>query len=57
MPVSMSLQRPHRKDGSSCRGYVHARGASPMRGYEGFEAVTSKIYVLAYLGVNDRHDP
>jgi len=29
---------------------VHARGASPMRGYEGFEAVTSKIDVLAYLG-------
>ena len=23
MPVSMSLQRPHRKDGSSCRGYWH----------------------------------
>lgn len=29
---------------------VHARGVSPMRGYEGFEAVTSKIDVLAYLG-------
>ena len=29
---------------------VHARGSSPMRGYEGFEAVTSKIDVLAYLG-------
>ena len=29
---------------------VHARGISPMRGYEGFDAVTSKIDVLAYLG-------
>jgi len=29
---------------------VHARGVSPMRGYEGFDAVTSKIDVLAYLG-------
>ena len=29
---------------------VHARGLSPMRGYEGFEAVTSRIDVLAYLG-------
>ncbi len=29
---------------------VHARGASPMRGYEGFATVTSKIDVLAYIG-------
>ncbi|HSO31218.1 MAG TPA: hypothetical protein VLT33_01845 [Labilithrix sp.] len=29
---------------------VHARGTSPMRGYEGFDAVTSRIDVLAYLG-------
>lgn len=29
---------------------VHARGTSRMRGYEGFEAVTSEIDVLLYLG-------
>lgn len=29
---------------------VHARGHSPMRGYEGFEAVTSAIDVLLYIG-------
>ena len=29
---------------------VHARGATPMRGYEGFTTVTSKIDVLAYIG-------
>lgn len=29
---------------------VHARGASPMRGYEGFDTVTSRIDVLAYIG-------
>jgi len=29
---------------------VHARGTTPMRGYEGFVTVTSKIDVLAYLG-------
>ena len=29
---------------------VHARGASPMRGYEGFTTVTTKIDVLTYVG-------
>jgi hypothetical protein len=29
---------------------VHARGHTPMRGYEGFDALTSAIDVLVYLG-------
>jgi hypothetical protein len=29
---------------------VHARGRIPMRGYEGFEALTSMIDVLVYIG-------
>jgi hypothetical protein len=29
---------------------VHARGSSPMRGYEGFDTVTSAIDVLLYIG-------
>lgn len=29
---------------------VHARGASPMRGYEGFASLTSAIDVLLYIG-------
>lgn len=33
---------------------VHARGKSPMRGYEGFDAVASAIDVLVYLGEDGR---
>lgn len=32
------------------RWVVHATGTSPMRGYEGFEALTSRADILLYIG-------